>query len=198
MAEKFAPESAVKDKRVQDMAFQDVRLSVKTITETVAFQPSIAVKQGVLEVQIPTEGKVKVPSGPQLVTIKDEAKLIKEDGASSAADKGAAEIIEKVAEKQIEDLANKKSKTKVRFSKSRDMFSSIKLYLLPDSVTQPKAYAKVILYSQLKEKHNDYLTATRSFSGGSVVNSDKLLKASSGAVNVLPAPVQKEVPYGDL
>ena len=46
MEEKFAPESAVKDKRVQDMAFQDVRLSVKTITETVAFQPAIAVKEG--------------------------------------------------------------------------------------------------------------------------------------------------------
>lgn len=198
MEEKFAPESAVKDKRVQDMAFQDARLSVKTITETVAFQPTTAVKQGELELPVPTDEKVKAPSGPQLVTIKDEAKLIKEDGASSAADKGAAEIIEKIAEKQIEDLENKKSKTKVRYSKSRDMFSSIKLYLLPDSVTQPKAYAKVILYSQLKEKHNDYLTVTRGFSGGSVVNSDNLLKASSGAANALPAPVQKEVPYGDL
>lgn len=198
MEEKFAPESAVKDKRVQDMAFQDARLSVKTITETVAFQPSTAVKQGVLETPVPTEGAVKAPSGPQLVTIKDGAKLIKEDGASSAADKGAAEIIEKIAEKQIDDLENKKSKTKVRYSKSRDMFSSVKLYLLPDSVTQPKAYAKVILYSQLKEKHNNYLTATRGFSGGSVVNSDNLLKASSGAANALPAPVQKEVPYGDL
>jgi len=191
MEEKFAPESAVKDKRVQDMAFQDARLSVKTITETVAFQPTTAVKQGELELPVPTEGKVKE-------TLKEDAKLIKEDGASSAADKGAAEIIEKIAEKQKEDLENKKSKTKVRYAKSRDMFSSVKLYLLPDSVTQPKAYAKVILYSQLKLKHNNYLTVTRGFSGGSVVNSVNLLKASSGAVNALPAPVQKEVPYGDL
>lgn len=61
MEEKFAPESAVKDKRVQDMAFQDARLSVKTITETVAFQPSTAVKQGVLETPVPTEGAVKAP-----------------------------------------------------------------------------------------------------------------------------------------
>ena len=46
--------------------------------------------------------------------------------------------------------------------------------------------------------HNNYLTVTRGFSGGSVVNSVNLLKASSGAVNALPAPVEKEVPYGDL
>ena len=198
MGEEFAPEAAAKDKRVQDMAFQDARISVKTITESVAFQPDTAIKRGTEETPVATEKKVQEPTRDQLELIRDDAKAIKDDGASSVDDKGASEIIERVAERQLEEREKEKTKTKVRYSKSRSMFSSIKLFLVPDAVTQPKAHAKMILYSEIKEKHNDYLTATRGFSGGSVVSSNNLLKASAGAANAMAGPVVREVPYGDL
>lgn len=196
--EKFAVEAAVKDKRVQEMAYDDARLSVKTMTESVAFQPKTAVKEGTKEREVALEDKVKEPSVDELATIEEEAKAIKEDGASSADDKGAAEIIEEVAKKQKEVELDRKAKTKIRYTKSRDMFSSLKLYIVPDAVESPKAHAKMILYSSLKEKFNTYLTSTRGFSGGSIVGSDNLLKAKSTATNAMAAPVQKEVPYGDL
>ena len=92
--EKFAADATVKDKRVQEMAYTDVRMSVKTITETVAIQPKIAVSNAGEDVLVKQELKFKEPSLIELGQIEEDAKLIKEDGASSVDDKGAAEIIE--------------------------------------------------------------------------------------------------------
>ena len=102
--EKFAADATVKDKRVQEIAYTDVRMSVKTITETVAIQPKTAVSTATEDVPVSVELKFKEPSLIQLEQIKEDSKTIKEDGASSVDDKGAAEILENVAEKQIEIL----------------------------------------------------------------------------------------------
>jgi len=193
--EKFAADATVKDKRVQEMAYTDVRMSVKTITETVAIQPKIAVSNAGENVPVSVELKFKEPSLIQLEQIKEDSKTIKEDGASSVDDKGAAEILENVAEKQIEILDKGKKNEIFRYKNSREMFSSIKLLLAPQPGSDQ--YSKILKYSQKKIEFQTYL-GSRGFAGGAVVNSQNLLKGKFSSANSMTAPVQLEVKYGDL
>lgn len=193
--EKFAADATVKDKRVQEMAYTDARMSVKTITETVAIQPKIAVSNAGENVAVKEELKFKEPSIVELDIIKENAKAIKEDGASSVDDKGAAEIIESVAEKQ-RDIREKGEKKEIfRYRNSRQMFSSIKLLLAPEPGSDQMA--KILKYSQKKIEFQTYL-GSRGFAGGAVVNSQNLLKGKLSSANAMTAPVQLEVKYADL
>ena len=192
---KFAADATVKDKRVQEMAYTDVRINVKTITETVAIQPKTAYSTAGEVVKVSEELKFKEPSINDLESIKEDAKTIKEDGASSVDDKGAAEIIEIVAERQkiIKDKGEKL--INVRYARSRDMFSSIKLLIAPQPGSDQ--YSKILKYSQKKYENITYLSS-RGFAGGSLVNSQNLLKGVSGSIYAMTAPVRPEVKYADL
>tara|TARA_R110002012_G_scaffold312246_1_gene522462 strand:- start:9 stop:602 length:594 start_codon:yes stop_codon:yes gene_type:complete len=193
--EKFAADATVKDKRVQEMAYTDVRMSIKTITETVAIQPKTAVSTATEDVPVSVELKFKEPSLIQLEQIKEDSKAIKEDGASSVDDKGAAEILEDVAEKQREIKDKGEKKISIRYKSSREMFSSIKLLLAPEPGSDQMA--KILKYSQKKIEFQTYL-GSRGFAGGAVVNSQNLLKGRLVSVNSMTAPVQPEVKYADL
>lgn len=193
--EKFAADATVKDKRVQEMAYSDVRMSVKTITETVAIQPKTAVSTATEDVPVRVESKFKEPSLVELDIIKENAKAIKEDGASSADDKGAAEILEDVAVKQREIKDKGEKKISIRYRSSREMFSSIKLLIAPAPGSDQ--LAKILKYSQKKIEFQTYL-GSRGFAGGAVINSQNLLKGRASSVNAMTAPVQPEVKYADL
>ena len=193
--EKFAADATVKDKRVQEMAYTDVRMSVKTITETVAIQPKTAVSTATEDVPVAVEYKFREPSLEELEIIKENAKAIKEDGASSADDKGAAEILEDVAENQREIKDKGEKKISIRYRSSREMFSSIKLLIAPEPGSDQ--LAKILKYSQKKIEFQTYLSS-RGFAGGAVINSQNLLKGRASSINVMTAPVQPEVKYADL
>ena len=193
--EKFAADATVKDKRVQEMAYTDVRMSIKTITETVAIQPKTAVSTATEDVPVSVELKFKEPSLIQLEQIKEDSKAIKEDGASSVDDKGAAEILEDVAEKQREIKDKGEKKISIRYKSSREMFSSIKLLIAPEPGSDQMA--KILKYSQKKIEFQTYL-GSRGFAGGAVINSQNLLKGRLVSVNSMTAPVQPEVKYADL
>ena len=193
--EKFAADATVKDKRVQEMAYTDVRMSVKTITETVAIQPKTAVSTATEDVPVAVEYKFREPSLEELEIIKENAKAIKEDGASSADDKGAAEILEDVAENQREIKDKGEKKISIRYRSSREMFSSIKLLIAPEPGSDQ--LAKILKYSQKKIEFQTYLSS-RGFAGGAVINSQNLLKGRASSVNSMTAPVQPEVKYADL
>ncbi len=192
---KFAADATVKDKRVQEMAYTDVRMSVKTITETVAIQPKTAVSNAGENIPVSVESKFKEPSLVELDIIKENAKAIKEDGASSADDKGAAEILEDVAVKQREIKDKGEKKISIRYRSSREMFSSIKLLIAPAPGSDQ--LAKILKYSQKKIEFQTYLSS-RGFAGGAVINSQNLLKGRASSVNSMTAPVQPEVKYADL
>ena len=70
--EKFAVEAAVKDKRVQEMAYSDARLSVKTMTESVAFQPKTAVKEGSKETEVASNVKQNIELSSKQIEDKIE------------------------------------------------------------------------------------------------------------------------------
>ena len=193
--EKYAADATVKDKRVQEMAYTDVRMSVKTITETIAIQPKTAVSNAGEDVPVSVESKFKEPSLIELGQIELDAKLIKEDGASSADHKGAAEILEDVAKKQIEIKDKGEKKISIRYKSSREMFSSIKLLIAPQPGSDQ--YSKILKYSQKKIEFQTYL-GSRGFAGGAVVNSQNLLKGRSTSVYSMTGPVQPEVKYADL
>jgi hypothetical protein len=193
--EKFAVDATVKDKRVQEMAYTDVRMSVKTITETVAIQPKTAVSNAGEDVPVSVESKFKEPSLIELDIIKENAKAIKDDVASSADDKGAAEILEDVAEKQREIRDKGEKKLSIRYKSSREMFSSIKLLIAPEPGSDQ--LAKILKYSQKKIEFQTYL-GSRGFAGGAVINSPNLLKGRSSSVYSMAGPVQPEVKYADL
>tara|TARA_R100000908_G_scaffold56710_1_gene32267 strand:- start:50486 stop:51079 length:594 start_codon:yes stop_codon:yes gene_type:complete len=193
--EKFAADATVKDKRVQEMAYTDVRMSVKTITETVAIQPKTAVSTATEDVPVAVEYKFREPSLEELEIIKENAKAIKEDGASSADDKGAAEILEDVAENQREIKDKGEKKISIRYRSSREMFSSIKLLIAPEPGSDQ--LAKILKYSQKKIEFQTYLSS-RGFAGGAVINSQNLLKGRASSINAMTAPVQPEVKYADL
>jgi len=192
---KFAADATVKDKRVQEMAYTDVRINVKTITETVAIQPKTAYSTAGEVVKVSEELKFKEPSINELESIKEDAKTIKEDGASSVDDKGAAEIIEIVAEKQKEIADKGEKKISIRYARSREMFSSIKLLIAPQPGSDQ--YSKILKYSQKKIEFQTYLSS-RGFAGGSLVNSQNLLKGKSASAYSMAGPVQPEVKYADL
>jgi len=193
--EKYAADATVKDKRVQEMAYADVRMQVKTITETVAIQPKTAVNTGTEDVPVRVEKRFVEPSLDELDLIKEDADAIKTNGASSADDKGAAEIIWEVADRQrtIRDKGQKKEK--IRYRSSHEMFSSIKLLKAPEPGSDN--LAKILKYSQKKIEFQTYLSS-RGFAGGAVVNSQTLLKGKATSVNAMAAPVQPEVKYADL
>jgi len=193
--EKFAPELTIKDKRVQEMAFSDERISEKAITETVAIQPKIAVKNADEEIPVPEEEQFEEFTEDELEAIKEEVVEIKEDPASSADDKAAADIYEEVLIKEKDNKEKQRLKIKVRYGKSRDMFSSIKLYRAPEVGSD--AYLKILKYSQKKEEGLNWLTG-RGFAGGSLVLSDNVKRRSAASALVLSGAAQPEVKYADL
>ena len=195
MAENFAPELTIKDKRVQELAYTDERISEKAITETVAIQPKIAVKNADEEIPVPPEEIFEEFTEDELATMKEEVVVIKEDPASSADEKAAADILEEVVEKEKEYKEKERLKIKVRYGDSRDMFSSIKLYKVPEEGSD--AYLKILKYSQKKEEGLNWLTG-RGFAGGSLVLSDNIKRRSAASALVLSGAAQPEVKYADL
>jgi len=195
MEEKFAPELTTKDKRVQEMAFSDVRLSEKAITETVAIQPRIAVKNADEEIPVPEDSRFEEFTEDELATMKEEVVEIKEDPGSTADEKAAADILEEVVirEKQVKE--RERTKVKVRYGDSRNMFSSIKLYKAPEVGSD--SYLKILKYSQLRELGIVWLEG-RGFSGGSLVLSDNIKRRVAGSPLALSGAAQPEVKYSDL
>jgi hypothetical protein len=195
MAEKYAPEATVKDRRVQEMAYTSADITIKTVTETVSVQPEIALKDGSKVIAIiDTDTKLTEPSKDKLEDIELESRSIKDNELKSDNERAAAAILESIAKKQKEIKEKIERREKVRFSRSADMFSSIVLYNKPE--VGSKAEAKIELYSALKEKHNDYLAAR--FSGNLLSFSDKLLKKDAVSDKELSLPVEKARKYSDL
>ena len=195
MEEKFAPEATVKDKRVQEMAFTDERVTIKTITETVAIQPKLAVSVAEVVEDVPEEEKFEELEVEDLDSLKVEYVAIKADPASSADEKAAAEILEEVVIKQREEKVREVGRIPKYYKNSRDMFSSIKLYKAPEEGSL--LLAKIEKYSAKKVLFQGWLV-NRGFGGGVLANSDKLLKADGGSALALAAPPQAEVAYADF
>ena len=194
MAEKFAPEATVKDLRVQEMAFKDPEIPVKTATESQTVQPNFAVKKGSEVEKISQESKLKEPTNEELAQIENASRTISGDPARSADEKAAAAILELVAKKQKETKEKVEKGEKIRYSKSADMFNALTLFKKPAAGS--KAETKLELYSAIRDKHNTYL-ANR-FAGSALSFSDKLLSPKQGASLTLPAPVQKAKKYSEL
>ena len=195
MEEKFAPELTTKDKRVQEMAFTDIRLSEKAITETVAIQPRIAVKNADEEIPIPPEEIFEEFTEDELETLESEVVIIKEDPGSTPDEKAAADILEQVVIREKEIKERERTKVKVRYGDSRSMFSSIKLYKAPDLGSV--ARDKILKYSQKREEGINWLSG-RGFAGGSLVLSDNILRRNDASPFVLSGVAQPEVKYADL
>ena len=193
MAEKFAPEATSKDKRVQEMAYKDAEIPVKTATESKTVQPQTAVKTGSGLEKIDEESKLKEPTKDELQQIEDASRTIKE-GSRPDDDKAAAAILELVARKQKEIKEKIEKGEKIRYSKSTDMFNALTLFKKPEAGS--KAEVKLELYSAIRDKHNTYL-ADR-FAGSALSFSDKLLKPEKDASKELEGPVQKEKKYSEL
>lgn len=194
MAEKYAPEATVKDKRVQQLAYTESTILNKTVTESKSVQPEIAVKDGSKVTKVAEDTKLKEPSKDKLEEIKNASRSIKDDAGRTANERAAAAILEEIAAKQREIKIKVDNKEKVRFSKSADMFSAIVLYNKPE-VGSP-AEAKIELYSAIKEKHNTYLASR--FNGDNLSFSDKLLQPEAVTDKVLSSPVEKSVKYSEL
>ena len=193
MAEKFAPEATAKDLRVQEMAYKDAEIPVKTATESKTVQPQSAVKKGSELEKIDEESKLKEPTKDQLELIENAARTIKES-ARPTDDKAAAAILEKVAQRQKEIKEKIEKGEKIRYSKSTDMFNALTLFLKPEPGS--KAETKLELYSKIRDKHNTYLAGR--FAGSALSFSDKLLKPDATSGKDLTAPVQKAKKYSEL
>ena len=193
MAEKFAPEATAKDLRVQEMAYKDAEIPVKTATESKTIQPLTAVKKGSEFEKIDEESKLREPTKEELKEIEDASRTIKE-GTRPDDEKAAAAILEQIAKKQGEILDKIKKGEKIRYSKSADMFNALTLFKKPAAGS--KAETKLELYSSIRDKHNTYL-ADR-FAGSALSFSDKLLKPDATSGKDLTAPVQKEKKYSEL
>lgn len=192
--EKYAPEATAKDKRVQEVAYNDAGITVKTLTENRAAQPENALKEGTKTKAIDSDNKLEEPSKDELEDIKNDARTIVDNAALTDNRRAAAEILEKIAERQLDIKKKIDKKEKVRYSRSANMFSSIYLYRKP--AVGSKAEAKIELYSELRDKHNTYL-ANR-FAGSALSFADRLLKASETPEKELSAPVEKSKKYSEL
>lgn len=195
MEEKFAPELTTKDKRVQEMAFSDARISEKAITETVAIQPRIAVKNADEEIPVPEDGKFEEFTEEELEIFKEEVVVIKEDPGSTPDEKAAADILEEVVIREKEVKERERTKVKVRYGDSRSMFSSIKLYKAPEVGSD--SYLKILKYSQKREEGITWLSG-RGFAGGALVLSDNIKRRVAGSPLALSGAAQPEVKYADL
>ena len=193
--EKFAPEATIKDKRVQEMAYADERVTLKTITETVAIQPKSAVSVAEVIQDVPKDEKFEELEVEELDNLKVEYVAIKNDGASSADDKAAAEILEKVVDNQKIEREREKGNIKKYYKNSRDMFSSIKLYKSPEEGSSLKD--KLFKYSQKKIEFQGWLVG-RGFGGGVLKNSNNILKAEDASPFALAGPPQAEVAYAEI
>ena len=192
--EKYAPEATAKDKRVQEVAYNDADITVNTLTENRAAQPENALKEGTKTKAVDSDNKLEEPSKDELEDIKNDARTIVDNVAKTDNERAAAEILEKIAERQLEIKKKIDKKEKVRYSRSANMFSSIVLYRKPP--VGSKAEAKIELYSKLRDKHNTYL-ANR-FAGSALSFADELLKASKTPEKELSAPVEKSKKYSEL
>ena len=201
MSEKYAPEAPVKDKRVQEFAYnatemQSVDADVRrTATEYNSVQADLARKEGSKTVELmDKDAKLEKPSEDELKKIEDASRTVKDDVTKSDDIRAAAEIMEKIAKRQREVQAKLRKGEKVKYARSSNMFNAITLYLKP--APGSKAEAKLERFSAKREELNEYLS-TR-FSGGTISFTDKLLSASDTADKDLTAPVEKSKKYSDL
>lgn len=201
MSEKYAPEAPVKDKRVQEFAYNATEMQAvdadvrRTATEYNSVQADLARKDGSKTVELSDkDAKLEKPSEDELKKIEDASRTVKDDATKSDDIRAAAEIMQQIAKRQREVEEKLRKGEKVKYGRSSDMFNAITLYLKPASGS--KAEQKLERFSAKREELNDYLS-TR-FSGGTISFADKLLSASDTADKDLTAPVEKSKKYSEL
>lgn len=111
--ERFAPEATAKDKRVQQVAYNDADITVKTLTENRAAQPEFGLKDGSKTVDLSfADNKLEDPTVNELEDIENDARTIVDDKALDKNRRAAAEILEAIAirQKEIEKKVKKKKR----------------------------------------------------------------------------------------
>lgn len=193
MAEEvYAKDAAMKDERVQKMAYEDSDLTEKSYIESAKLVPEFSVKEGAKVDDLSEDEKAtlraekfKYQELEDVVTIKEEAKAIEEDGARSADDKAAAEIIKEIADREEKEILAKKT-LKARFKQSRELFNnSLRLIKVSPGA---KLTAKMLRVKE-NEKYVNTFNEDRGFSGGSFSFGDSLRRAKAGAKE-LTAPTK--------
>ena len=212
MAEVFAKDAALRDDRVQEMAFTGLATQTFYIESTRAgFEggSTVAGTHEDLKKQVEA-GKIDMATyekavarlreanSDEYISARDEAQGVMDDVARTDDDRAAAEIIRDVANVKIEEKEKEEARIPIKFPKFLDHYkSTFTLRFVRTDQTVDKKKQEELDRRILKEE--DIQTKVGVKYSRAITFGDRLLKAKSAASKEMASPVEKTAKaYGSL